>query len=125
MTDRSQGEGWWLASDGKWYPPESHPAAHAPPPPQAPGSAYGTAPKTNGLAIASLVLGIVWVWWIGSLLAIIFGHRARSQIDGSGGAETGRGMATAGLVLGYLGLGFLILGIVAIVGAAASFDTTL
>ncbi len=23
MSDTSQGEGWWLASDGKWYPPES------------------------------------------------------------------------------------------------------
>jgi hypothetical protein len=26
MSDSSQGEGWWMASDGKWYPPESHPA---------------------------------------------------------------------------------------------------
>ena len=25
MSDTSHGEGWWLASDGKWYPPESHP----------------------------------------------------------------------------------------------------
>jgi hypothetical protein len=33
MSDRSQGEGWWLASDGKWYPPESRPAAPAPPAP--------------------------------------------------------------------------------------------
>jgi hypothetical protein len=22
MSDTSQGEGWWVASDGKWYPPE-------------------------------------------------------------------------------------------------------
>ncbi len=33
MSDRSQGEGWWLASDGKWYPPESRPAPPAPPAP--------------------------------------------------------------------------------------------
>jgi hypothetical protein len=26
MTDRSQGPGWWIASDGKWYPPHLHPA---------------------------------------------------------------------------------------------------
>ena len=32
MSDQSQGEGWWLASDGKWYPPESA----ATPPPAAP-----------------------------------------------------------------------------------------
>ena len=25
MSDTSQGPGWWEASDGKWYPPESHP----------------------------------------------------------------------------------------------------
>jgi hypothetical protein len=25
MSDMSQGEGWWQASDGKWYPPETHP----------------------------------------------------------------------------------------------------
>ena len=25
MSDLSQGPGWWLASDGKWYAPELHP----------------------------------------------------------------------------------------------------
>jgi hypothetical protein len=38
-TDPQQGPGWWLASDGKWYPPESHPNFSAPlppPPPRAP-----------------------------------------------------------------------------------------
>ncbi len=29
MTDTSQGPGWWLASDGKWYAPELHPNASA------------------------------------------------------------------------------------------------
>lgn len=33
MTDTSQGPGWWQASDGKWYPPESHPNYRPPPPP--------------------------------------------------------------------------------------------
>ena len=27
MSDTSQGQGWWEASDGKWYPPEQHPDA--------------------------------------------------------------------------------------------------
>lgn len=27
MSDRQEDAGWWLASDGKWYPPESHPSA--------------------------------------------------------------------------------------------------
>ena len=27
MADTSQGPAWWRASDGRWYPPESHPDA--------------------------------------------------------------------------------------------------
>src|SRR5579884_1180306 len=27
MSDTSQGEGWWLASDGKWYPPQPVPTS--------------------------------------------------------------------------------------------------
>lgn len=54
--------------------------------------------ETNGFAIASLVLGLVG----GSLLAVIFGHVAHAQIASSGGRQSGSGMATAGLILGYL-----------------------
>jgi uncharacterized protein DUF4389 len=36
MSDVSQGPGWWIASDGKWYPPEQHPNYQ---PPSAPGEA--------------------------------------------------------------------------------------
>ncbi len=32
MSDTSKGPDWWLASDGKWYPPESRPTAPPPPP---------------------------------------------------------------------------------------------
>ena len=32
MSDTSQGPGWWQASDGKWYPPESSPTAASPHP---------------------------------------------------------------------------------------------
>ena len=52
-ADTSQGEGWWQASDGKWYPPESAslppppapPAAPPPPPPDAGGGGDGSGPK--------------------------------------------------------------------------------
>ena len=58
-----------------------------PPPPPAYGG-YRAA-RTSGLAIASMVLGIVWVFWLGSILAVIFGHVALSQIKRSMGALTG------------------------------------
>jgi len=41
MSDVSQGPGWWLASDGKWYPPEQQPAAAPPPAPTPEPPAYG------------------------------------------------------------------------------------
>ncbi len=71
---------------------------------------YVAAPPTNGLAIAALVLGILWLWWVGSILAVVFGHIAISQIRQRG--QGGHGMAVAGLVLGYIGLGVLALVIV-------------
>ena len=78
---------------------------------------YPTPRRTNGLAIASLILGIVWIYWIGSVLAIIFGHVALGQVKRDQ-SQDGKGMAIAGLVLGYIGAFFLVL--VIVVSATAS-----
>ncbi len=73
--------------------------------------------STSGLAVASMVLGILWIYWVGSLLAVIFGHIALGNIKKSAGLQQGRGMAIAGVVLGWVGIGFLLLAIlVAIAG---------
>lgn len=82
--------------------------------PYQPQPYYPPTVGTNGLAIAAMVLGIVWVWWLGSILAVIFGHVALSQIARSGGTQKGRGMAIAGLVLGWVGVATLLFFIVAI-----------
>ena len=65
---------------------------------------------TNGSAIASLVLGIVGVmgFMITSPIALYYGYKARREIDSSVGAEEGRGLAIAGIVLGWVGTAFLI-----------------
>ena len=78
------------------------PAAAPAPPAVGPPTFVKSSPPTNGLAVASLVVGCLWVWWIGSLLAVVFGHMALNQIARTG--QSGRGMAIAGLVLGYIGL---------------------
>jgi hypothetical protein len=83
---------------------------------------YVQGTKTNGFAIAALVLGIVWIYWIGSILALVFGYIAKSQIDKSGGTQTGRGMAIAGIVLGWVGIGVLLLLIVVGVGVGFGSD---
>ena len=78
------------------------------------------ASSTNGLAVASLVLGILWIYWIGSVLALVFGYIARRQIAERQGMQDGRGMATAGIVLGWVGIGFLALVIVLGIAGMAS-----
>jgi Domain of unknown function (DUF4190) len=95
-----------------------------PPPPHtaAPQAIYVQA-KTNGFAIASLVLGILWLYWIGSILALVFGYIAKSQIEQSGGRETGAGMAIAGIVLGWIGVGILVLILLLVAaGTATNFS---
>jgi len=97
------------------YPPPPYSGQYPPGYPGAPGAwpGYGYAPaRTNGFAVASLVLGLVgWLpCGIGSVLAIVFGFVARSQIKSSGGQQVGSGMATAGIVLGFIGAGFWLLG---------------
>ena len=67
--------------------------------------------KNNRMAVASLVLSLLWLFGLGSLLAVVFGHIALSQIKRTG--EMGRGFAIAGLVLGYLALAVLALGLIA------------
>ena len=72
-------------------------------------------PQASGFAIASLVLGILWLYWIGSILALVFGYLARGEIRRDPQRVGGRGMATAGIVLGWVGVATLVLAIVGMV----------
>jgi hypothetical protein len=70
--------------------------------------------KTSGLAKASLITGILSYFIlpiVGAIIAIITGHRAENEIRASSGQLTGDGMATAGLVLGYVNLFLIVVSI--------------
>lgn len=70
-------------------------------------------PKTNGLAVASLICALVGLFiYIGLLqiLALIFGLIAKGQIKRTG--EGGSGMATAGIVISAIMLGLGLVGVV-------------
>ena len=63
--------------------------------------------ETNGFAIASLFLGIIWLFGLGSLAAIALGYAGMKQIEASGGHQSGRPIAIAGIVIGVVGLASL------------------
>ena len=109
------GEEGWRVAWARWQ-------QYTGPPAPAVGAAqvqYVAAPN-NGKAIAALVLGIVWLYGLGSILALIFGYQARKEIEASGNIQQGKGMATAGIVLGWVGVGGIALLVVVVIIAAAS-----
>src|SRR5262245_50143221 len=119
-------------TDAPMYPPpperpcqSAYPSAPYPPPPAFPypppyGAPYAPPmlyPRTNGFAVTSLVCGILGLCAGGFLVAIpaiVFGHIALAQINRLGGLEQGRGMAIAGLVMGYAYLALVMLYLVLI-----------
>lgn len=116
-------------------PPERPPQYPPPPPPQYPPqygyqqpyppyppAGYQSGSSYNGFAIASLVLGIMWIYWIGSILALVFGFIAKKQIRERG--QQGAGLATAGVVLGFIGMGTLLLTIIVLIVVSSTSGST-
>lgn len=86
-------------------PPGSPEGMSAPPPGYRPYGALTPAPN-SGMAIASLVLSLVglvpifWALQLPGLLGVIFGFVSRKQTRS--GERRGAGLATAGIVLGFV-----------------------
>lgn len=94
------------------YPPQPGQSPYAPPAPQR---------RTNGLAIAALVLGLTGFITCGftSILAVVFGHVSLGQIRRDG--TDGRGMALAGTILGWFLTGaWLLFWVLSWTGAISS-----
>ena len=79
-------------------------------------------PRTNGKAIAALACGIGGLFvFPASIAAVVFGHIARREIQQTG--QAGSGMATAGLILGYVTMVLGILLIVAFIFAVLALGS--
>ncbi len=109
-------------------PPPRGPGGSPPPPPPSMGQpgygppgygppgysqpGYAQRPSSNGIATASMVLGIIAIplcfLIVPSLLAVVFGAIGLSRAN-SNPAIGGRGKAIAGLVLGLIGLSLMVL----------------
>jgi hypothetical protein len=124
---------------GRSLPPSSNPSGSIPPPgapkqgetkwgapapPPAPGPAPGqpnfypspsAGTESYGKATTSLVLGILGIVicpLILSIIAIVYGNSARKVIDRNPSRYSNRGSATAGIVLGWIGIGLFAVGVI-------------
>ena len=94
------------------YPPPQYPQQY---PPQYPQQQYPPpAPSTSGAAIVSLIASISAFFIfpiIGSIVGIIAGNSAKNDIRSRPYQVTGEGLAQAGIIIGWIGLGLAVLGI--------------
>ena len=122
--DRGEGQerqgGWqseWQSGgwQSSWQPGGEPRQPEQPEQPTGPGGWHQTpdgqwvqsGPGSSGKATAALVLGILGLVFcplICSVLALVFGYQGRQEVDASGGKISGRGSATAGIVLGWIGV---------------------
>jgi hypothetical protein len=71
-------------------------------------------PPNSTMAIISLVagvLGLTFIPFLGSIAAVILGSMAKKEIRESNGALGGDGLATVGLVLGWIGIAMGVIGL--------------
>jgi peptidyl-prolyl cis-trans isomerase B (cyclophilin B) len=103
VTQPPEGPGYYDYPSGE-YPSGAQPGGYPPYPPYPGYPGYPPYPprKTNAMAIASLVSAFVV-----APLGVVFGHISLSQIKRTG--EDGRGLAIAGLIVGYLATALAIL----------------
>lgn len=104
----------WREGMPSWQPLATVQASGMLSPQWTPYQVYAATPPTSGLAIASLVcgiLGLVTCFLLAGIPAVICGHLALGKIRHSPVPLAGHGMAIAGLICGYLA----VLGMVAFV----------
>jgi hypothetical protein len=121
-------------------PPPGYPAPPGyPPPPGYPSVPYAgyppgwytPAPKTNNMAVISFVCSIaafVVCPILPAIAGIILGRNAQRDIQASNGAETGEGLAKAGVIIGWINIAlcsvpliiYVLIIAIALIGASST-----
>lgn len=106
----SQGDGWWQASDGLWYPPEATPDWDA--------AAKDPAPGLSRRAVVAFVLSMVgFLGLLASIPGVVLGFQARRMIRESDGKQTGSKLAAAAIVIGFIWIGLAVAAAVSILSS--------
>ncbi|MFN3217048.1 MAG: hypothetical protein ACE367_11180 [Acidimicrobiales bacterium] len=129
MSDTQQSGDWWQASDGKWYPPQSHPdqwpapPTDAPPPPMAPqptAAAAAERPTTTAAFICGVFGAVIGLIPLLGILAIPLGLIA--FVLGLMGWRRKPQRAKLARVSTVLGVVAVALGIIGVVIVNDAFD---
>ena len=111
-----EGQGWGQPQQPWGQQPEQQPGWQQPgeqwggPPP---AGAPGAPQQTNGLAIGALVASVLGFFCgVGFIIGLILGYMARNQIRSSGGRQGGEGLATAAIIIGWIGVALTVLGLI-------------
>jgi hypothetical protein len=75
------------------------------------GASYS--PPTSSMALICLIAGLLGLTFfplVGSIVAVITGPMAKREIRDSAGALGGEGIASVGVILGWVGIGLALLG---------------
>jgi hypothetical protein len=94
--------------------------SYYPPPQPGPGQVPPPAPQqTHTMAIVSLVFGIMGLVGVcpglGSIIALVTGNMAKSDIQREPYRYSGDGLAKGGIILGWIGIAFMVCGLCAAV----------
>ena len=113
-----------------YAPPPGPPQSPNPPPQWAPPPGVGPVyapPRTEGTAIAALILAIVsWVFCplIAAVVALVLAHVAGNKIDASGGRLTGTGVVRAAQIIAWIHIALATLVMVGIAIALVATDSS-
>ena len=115
MADRPRNDDWWLASDGKWYPPELHPAAGPAPDEVSPVGEQTSISVglTNAVSILVAVASGLLV------VAAFFGFRFSDELRELGEAATDLSRDPTASELAYAGW-FLLAGVLLAIAAVTT-----
>lgn len=76
-----------------------------------PGSSNSGPNSTTAIiSLIAGILGLSFIPVIGSIVALLTGYMAKNEIRQSAGSFSGEGLATAGIVLGWIGVGLTVIG---------------
>jgi hypothetical protein len=93
--------------------------SYYPPAQQGPGQVPSPTQQTHTMAVVSLIFGILGLVGVcpglGAIIAVVTGNMAQGDIRRNPGLYTGDGLAKGGIILGWIGIAFIVCGLCAAV----------